>query len=316
MKLESSNLEHFDPSMSTVLFYLSLPFLYLVSWLPKKPLYLLSDFLFVLIYRVFGYRKSMVTTNLENAYPDKTPEEINEICENFYHYLCDLMLEVIKTLTISPKGVQSFFRIDEGDLAPLERFHRENQSVILVLGHMGNWELTGAMFCQLDLHQLYVIYHPLANRHFDELFTKMRTRSGIRLYPMKGAFKSMLKNRDQLTATAFIADQTPRPDNAHWMTFLNQDTPVFRGTENISKMLDYPVVYASVIREKRGLYRLRTELLAEHPKQYAENEITELHTRRLERDINAHPETWLWSHRRWKHKRPETDPGTIIMETP
>jgi KDO2-lipid IV(A) lauroyltransferase len=158
----------------------------------------------------------------------------------------------------------------------------------------------------LGLHQLYVIYHPLANRHFDELFTKMRTRSGIKLYAMKGAFKAMLKNRDQLTATAFIADQTPRPDNAHWMTFLNQDTPVFRGTENISKTLDYPVIYVSVIREKRGLYRLHTELLAEHPKQFAENEITEMHTRRLERDIIEQPETWLWSHRRWKHKRPET----------
>ncbi len=292
--------------MTTVLFYLSLPFLYLVSWLPKKPLYLLSDLLFILLYRVFGYRKSMVTRNLVNAFPDKTPEEIDKIREKFFRYLCDLSLEVIKTLSISPKGTREYFTIKDSDLAPIARFFREKQSIVLVLGHMGNWELTGAMFCQLGLHQLYVIYHPLANRHFDELFTKMRTRSGIKLYPMKGAFKSMLKNRDQLTATAFIADQTPRPDNAHWMTFLNQDTPVFRGTENISKTLDYPVIYVSVIREKRGLYRLHTELLAEHPKQFAENEITEMHTRRLERDIIEQPETWLWSHRRWKHKRPET----------
>jgi len=294
--------------MSTVLFYLSLPFLYLVSWLPKKPLYLLSDLVFVLLYRVFGYRKSMVTRNLQNAFPEKTPEEIDKIREDFYRYLCDLSLEVIRTLSISPKGVRDYFVIEDGDLAPIERYHKEKQSIILVLGHMGNWELTGAMFCQLDLHQLYVIYHPLANRHFDDLFTKMRTRSGIRLYPMKKALKGMLRDRDQLTATAFIADQTPRPDNAHWMTFMNQDTPVFHGTENISKMLDYPVVYLSVIRQKRGLYRLRTELLAEHPKQYAENEITELHTRRLERDIVKQPETWLWSHRRWKHKRPEKPP--------
>lgn len=294
--------------MSTVFFYLSLPFLYLVSWLPKKPLYLLSDLLFVLVYRVLGYRKSMVTTNLENAFPDKTPEEIDEIRENFYRYLCDLILEVIKTLSISPAGVQAYFTYGENDYALLERLYREKRSIILVLGHMGNWELTGAMFCQMNLHQLYVIYHPLANRRFNDLIVKMRARSGIRLYPMKGAFKRMLKDRDQLTATAFIADQTPRPDNAHWMLFLNQDTPVFRGTENISKTLDYPVVYASVIRQKRGLYRLHTELLAEHPKEFAENELTELHTRRLERDIIEQPETWLWSHRRWKHKRPETTP--------
>jgi KDO2-lipid IV(A) lauroyltransferase len=124
---------------------------------------------------------------------------------------------------------------------------------------------------------------------------------------MKKTYKSMVRDKAKLTATAFIADQTPRPDNAHWMTFLNQDTAVFKGTESIAKMLDYPVIYISVIRQKRGLYKLHAELLAEHPKDFAENELTELHTRRLERDILAHPETWLWSHRRWKHKKPESD---------
>jgi KDO2-lipid IV(A) lauroyltransferase len=89
------------------------------------------------------------------------------------------------------------------------------------------------------------------------------------------------------------------------MTFLNQDTAVFKGTEIIARKLDYPVIYISIIREKRGQYRLCSELLAEHPKEFSENELTEMHTRRLEQDIINHPETWLWSHRRWKHKRPE-----------
>ena len=115
----------------------------------------------------------------------------------------------------------------------------------------------------------------------------------------------MLKNRGEVTATAFIADQTPAPGNAHWMTFLNQDTAVFKGTEIIARKLDYPVIYMSVIREKRGQYRLHSELLVEHPQELSENEVTELHTRRLQQDIISHPETWLWSHRRWKHKRPE-----------
>jgi KDO2-lipid IV(A) lauroyltransferase len=293
--------------MSTVLFYIALPFMYLLSMLPLRALYVLSDLLYLLLYHVFGYRKSVVMKNLQNAFPEKSPGEIEALCKDYYRYLCDLCLEILKTMTISPEAVERCFVYDDESRARIKRFYDQKQSIILVLGHMGNWELTGAFFTQLGLHPLYVIYHPLANPHFDKLFYRTRMRNGINLYAMKRAYKSMVRDKDKLTATAFIADQTPRPDNAHWMTFLNQDTGVFKGTENIAKMLDYPVLYASVIRQKRGLYKLHTELLTEHPKEMAENELTELHTRCLERDIIAHPETWLWSHRRWKHKRPESD---------
>jgi len=290
--------------MGAISYYLALPFLYLVSYLPFRVMYLLSDLLYVLVYRVLGYRKKVVTRNLRNSFPEKSAAEIDEIRRGYYRYFCDLTLEIIKTLTIPRTALHKHFVV--GDLTAIEHLHKENRSFILVLGHLGNWELTGAFFCQLPLHQLYVIYHPLASKHFDQLFYRMRTRSGIKLYPMKETFKGMVENREELTATAFIADQTPSPYNAHWMTFLNQDTPVFRGAENIAKKLDYPVVYISVIREKRGLYRLQAEMLAEHPNEHPENEITEMHTRRLERDIIDHPETWLWSHRRWKHKRPSS----------
>ena len=151
----------------------------------------------------------------------------------------------------------------------------------------------------------FPILKSLSGSGFDQLLYRMRTRSGTKLYAMKDTFRGMIKNRKEVTATAFIADQTPSPDNAHWMTFLNQDTAVFKGTETIAKKLDYPVIYLSVIRVKRGQYRIDSELLVEHPKELPENELTEMHTRRLEQDIINYPETWLWSHRRWKHKRPE-----------
>jgi len=289
--------------MSTIIYYLTLPFLYLVSYLPFRALYLLSDLIYLLVYRIFGYRKGVVTQNLERSFPEKSSSEIEDIRDDYYRYFCDLSLETLKTLSISPAGLNKHF--SSGDMAVFEHYYKKNQSVIVVMGHLGSWELGGAYFSQLPLHQLYVIYHPLANRHYDGLFYRMRTRSGTKLYPMKGTFRGMIKNRKELTATAFIADQTPAPDNAHWMTFLNQDTAVFKGTESIARKLDYPVVYLSVIREKRGQYRLDGELLVEHPKELSENEVTELHTKRLERDIINHPETWLWSHRRWKHKRPE-----------
>ncbi len=172
------------------------------------------------------------------------------------------------------------------------------------MGHMGNWEWAGNTFSLQCRHQLYVIYHPIGNKHFDGLMYRMRTRFGTKLIAMKNTFREMLGNKGGLNATAFIADQTPQPNNAHWMTFLNQDTPVFKGTEVIAKKLNIPVLYTSIDRTKRGYYKIHAEILVAEPANTAENEITELHTRRLEQDIIARPETWLWSHRRWKHKRP------------
>jgi KDO2-lipid IV(A) lauroyltransferase len=115
----------------------------------------------------------------------------------------------------------------------------------------------------------------------------------------------MLINRKKITATAFIADQTPSPQSAHWMEFLNQDTPIFLGTEKIAKKLKYPVIYITVNRPKRGLYEIHSTLLFEQPEKTEDFEISEIHTKQLEKDIKAQPEIWLWSHRRWKHQRPQ-----------
>lgn len=288
--------------MSAILYYLTLPFIYLVSYLPFKLMYQLSDVIYVLVYKVLGYRKQVVTENLKNAFPEISAAEIEQIRSDFYRFFCDLGLETIKTLSISPAGLKK--HVSHADISVFERFYKQNQSVIVVTGHLGSFELAGAHFSQLQLHKLYAIYHPLKNKHFDRLFYRMRTRLGTKLYPMKSTFRGMVKNRKEVTATAFIGDQTPAPGNAYWMTFLNQDTPVFKGTELIARKLDYPVIYFSIIREKRGQYKIHSELLAEHPRELAEGELTQMHTRRLEQDIIKYPETWLWSHRRWKHKRP------------
>jgi KDO2-lipid IV(A) lauroyltransferase len=288
--------------MNAIIYYLALPFLYLISYLPFKLLYLLSDGFYVLVYTVFAYRKKIVTENLKQSFPDKSSAELEHIRRGFYHYLCDLALETIKTLSISPAVLKKHFSHD--DISVLENYFNENQSVIIIMGHLGSWELGGAYFSQILVHQVYAIYHPMANRHFDRFFCRMRTRSGARLYPMKDAFKGMIRNRNEVTATVFIADQTPAPENAHWMTFMNQDTPVLKGTEIIARKLDYPVIYVSAIREKRGQYKIHFELLVEHPQRLTKNELTEVHTKRLQQDIIDYPETWLWSHRRWKHKKP------------
>ncbi len=148
-----------------------------------------------------------------------------------------------------------------------------------------------------------MIYHPLSNPYFNGLVTRMRTRFGTRLIPMKNTFRDMVRMKEEVTATAFIADQSPSPENAYWTTFLNQETPVFRGTEVIARKLNYPVVFIHVKKTGRGYYELSAEMLCEDPSSTADGELSEMHTKKLESEIRKQPETWLWSHRRWKHQR-------------
>jgi KDO2-lipid IV(A) lauroyltransferase len=287
--------------MNALIYYFTLPLIYLLSFLPFKLLYLFSNLLYLVLYKIIGYRKKVVSTNLKNAFPSYSKEQLETIEKQFYKYFCDLILESLKTLTISPKSLKKCVSFSGNKV--FDKFKEEGKSVIIVMGHQGNWELGGARFALESIHQLYVIYHPLKNKYFDNLVYFMRTRLGNRLYAMKDTIRGMLKNRDELNATAFIADQTPSPKGAYWTTFLNQDTPVFTGTAKLSKKLNYPIIYVSVKREKRGVYAMNAELLLENPSGFTEDEISELHTKRLEKDIVECPESWLWSHRRWKHKK-------------
>ena len=289
--------------MGTLGYFVALPFIYGISLLPFPLLYLLSDGIYVVIYKVLGYRKEVVMNNLRNSFPEKDEAELKAIASKFYRWFCDLTLETLKTLTISPEEVRKRVEFKGKDI--LQQYAREKRSVILVLGHYGNWELAGARYSQeRDIPQLHVIYHPLANARFDRLMHHMRTRHGTKLYTMRETSKAMIRDRDLLTATAFIADQTPSPERAYWMTFLNQDTPVFQGTEGLARKLDKPVIYISITRPERGYYCMSMETLVADSTRTTDGEITEVHTRRLERDIRKYPELWLWTHRRWKHKRP------------
>lgn len=288
--------------MGALGYYLALPFIYGIAWLPFPVLYGVSDVLYVLIHKLIGYRTAVVRENLRRSFPEKSAAELKAIERTFYRWFCDLVVETLKTLTITPAQVKERVAV-EGE-AVLTRYAAAGRSVILVMGHWGNWELGGARFSQIGGHQLYVIYHPLQNKWFDGLVYHMRTRLGNRLYAMNDTMKGMLRDRHLLTATAFIADQTPPPERAFWTSFLNQDTPVFFGTERIASKLNYPVIYVGIERTGRGRYLMRFEELVPEPARTGEGEITLAHTRRLEQDIRRLPAFWLWTHRRWKHQRP------------
>lgn len=289
--------------MQAIGFYLTLPFIYLLSLLPFPVLYLFSDLVFILMYYVIGYRRKVVTENLRNSFPEKSEMEVAELRRKFYRYLSDLFLETFKTISISKNTMLKHCSMDEHSKILFQKYFEEKKNIILVLGHLGNWEWGGNTFSMLCKQQLYVIYHPLENKYFNQLIIGMRTRFGTKLIAMKDTFRDMVTNKNEVNATAFIADQTPPPENAYWTSFMNQDTPIFAGTEKIARKLNYPVVFVNVQRNGRGLYKMSVEVLCENPSSTPEGEITEMHTNKLEKEIRKNPETWLWSHRRWKHKR-------------
>jgi len=288
--------------MNRVAYYAAIPLIYFVAFLPLPAVYLVSDLLYFFVYRMIRYRRKVVRQNLLRSFPEKKEEEIIRIEKDFYVFLCDLMLETLKMLTISKN--EALKRCRFRDPGIFDRLYEAKRNVIIVMGHYGNWEWGGNTMALVSKYQLCVIYKQLANKKFDDLIVSMRTRFGAKPYRSTNVLREMLTNKNALTATAFIADQTPPPENAYWMTFLNQDTPIFQGTEKIARRLNYAVVYAKVDRVKRGRYEISLELLSENPANTAECEISRMHTSRLERDIREKPAIWLWSHRRWKHQRP------------
>lgn len=293
--------------LPALFYYISIPFIYLLAILPFPILYLLSDATYILLYYVLGYRKKVVRQNLLKSFPEKSTEQLQKIEKRFFRYFCDLFLETFKTLTISKANMVKHCSLEPGTMSIFNQLAEENQSFMVVMGHFGNWEWGGNTFSITCKHQLYVIYHPLTNPYFNGLVYRMRTRFGTRLIPMKDTLRDMLKNRDTLTVTALIADQSPLPDRAYWMEFMNQDTPVFLGIEKIALKIRYPIVYISIRRVKRGYYRVFAEKIELPSSLQKIGTLTEIHTRKLEADIRSQPENWLWTHRRWKHKRPQNN---------
>lgn len=274
-----------------------------ISMLPYPLLYFLSDFTFIILYRVIGYRKNVVFNNIKNSFPEKTEPEQKEIMYKFYHHFCDLVFEGLKGFTVSKKEIHRRMKVRNPEV--LSRFYKENKDIILVGGHYNNWEVFAA---GLGLRTKYIpigIYKPLKNKYFDKKMKDSRERFRLIMCPMKETKVYMEKDFGEPKATIFAIDQSPsNTKSCHWMTFLNQDTPVFYGAEKYAKEFNSPVVFGTIHKVKRGFYELEYDVICESPRETANDEITELNTKRLEKDIIEKPEFWLWTHRRWKHSRP------------
>ncbi len=289
--------------MSRFLYYLVLKPL---SFLPLNFLYLLSDFLYIILYKGLKYRQKVVRTNLLNSFSEKSTEEIIKIEQKFYSHFCDLIVESIRLFSISEKELRRRSKILNPEV--MNQLYDQGKSLILVAGHYNNWEMSAAILSAQVKHHIVGIYTPMSNEFFDSKFLNSRERFGMKMLSKKFVKEGFEKNKEMLTATLFATDQSPTySKSVHWTRFLNQTTAVLSGSERFSKEYDFPVIYINVTKTKRGYYEMEARILEKDPKQTHDGEITEKHTCWLEKQIVETPQYWLWTHKRWKRKMKEGD---------
>lgn len=277
---------------------------FLVSLLPFSSLYIFSDILAFKLNHIVRYRRKVVTANLRKAFPNENKRWLRQTRKRFYRNLTDVFLEVVKTQNIKKEDLIRRITFKNNEL--LMDVHQTGKSVIVIIGHCGNWEWMTQVLDMKGIFKAFAVVKPLSDPFFENYMKGLRTRFTVEggLIPFKSTLREMLKHRHQQTITVFAGDQTPAKDEInYWTTFLNQDTPVFLGVEKIAKALDMPVLFFDIQRETRGFYNVEISMIEEFPKTSPDNEITEKHVKKLESTIRLHPDNWLWSHRRWKHSR-------------
>lgn len=285
-----------------ILFFL----LYLLSLLPMRLLYLLSDCLFFPLFHIVKYRRKVVEKQLDECFPEKSMQERRAIERQFYHFFCDYLVEVIKLFSISKKEMMR--RMKFVGIEQVREELKDKKFCFLYLGHYCNWEYIASLSYWLPEIHCGQIYHRIYNQAFDELFLKLRGQFGGESILMKDTLRRILtlRNQEKKVMIGFIADQLPKWENMHhWTTFLNHDTSFFIGAERIAKQVDAALYYVDVERVKRGYYQVRFRLMTLHPKEFPDYELTDQYARLLEESIRRQPAYWLWTHKRWKRTKEE-----------
>ena len=293
--------------MNKVVYYLVYVIWYLLSLLPFWVHYLFSDFVYLIVYRLIGYRVKVVRNNLTTSFPEKSEAEILQIERKFYHSLCDYFVEAVKMMTMSERQMRR--RMVFKNTETLNLCIAEKQSIALYLGHTFNWEwITSLPLWLTKKAHCGQLYHALENEAFDTLFLHIRERWGSECIPLVDVLRKTIeyKQKQQTTIIGYLADQVPHWNNIHhWCWFLNHDTPVMTGTERIAIKNRQAIFFLEMSRPKRGYYVAEFKLITRMPEHLKEFEATDIYHQMLERSIRRQPELWLWSHNRWKRTREE-----------
>lgn len=288
--------------MQFLVYILAYPLLWLISILPFPIFYLFSDFVYFLIYRVIGYRKKVVRANLALTLPHLSDAERKDIEKKFYKHMCDMFLEMVKTMSMSPEEMERRFHVTNIDL--VLDYAKKGKSVILVASHYASYEWLLTINPKLGF-QGVAVYKKLANPYFDKLVRKIRSKYNTEMIETRKAIPTMAQNQRNgvLAMYGLASDQSPKLDRIfHSMKFMGVEVPVHTGAEMLAKKYDLAVIMVKVEKVKRGFYEATFLSLADNPKDFEDFHITEMYLKEVEKQILAKPEFYLWTHKRWKHR--------------
>lgn len=277
--------------------------LLLIGWLPFWLLYLLADLLYILLYHLLGYRKKVVYQNLERAFPNTTLTARKDIAKQFYQHLCTLLVESLKGFSLSPAQLKKRQILSNPEL--VQAYFDQGKSVLIVGGHYANWEWAARSAALFVDGWVSILFSPMKNPYVQRFMQQARGQNRTELWPSNQALRAFRSAKDRPTAFVMIADQAPStPKRAHWIYFLEQPTPVFRGPARYAQQQNLPLLFVDIQVVKRGHYTMTLKVLAEDPNAHSPAELSARYMKALETCIRAQPSYWLWSHRRWKHKAP------------
>jgi KDO2-lipid IV(A) lauroyltransferase len=289
--------------MRFIVYLIAYPILWCLSMLPFRLLYLFSDFVYLIVYHLIGYRKKTVRENLALALPHLTAEERLIIEKKSFRHLCDMFLEMIKTMTISNKEISKRFVFT--NIEVYKNLEAQEKSISMMLAHYASYEWVISMNAYVNFSP-FAIYKKLANPYFDKLVRDIRSRFKANLITTKETIPTIIKNNQnkELSIFGFASDQSPRISSAfHWQKFMGIEVPVHTGAEMLSKKYDMNVIFLKVKKLKRGYYQASFEVLSENAKEVPNYEITDKFLKLVEQQILEAPEYYLWTHKRWKHRR-------------
>ena len=289
--------------MRFIIYLLVYPFLWCISMLPFRLLYILSDFVYLIVYYVIGYRKKTVRENLALALPHLSDAERLVIEKKSFQHLCDMFLEMIKTMTISTKEINKRFVFS--NLEVYKKLEKQDKSIAMMLAHYASYEWVISMNYYVTFNG-YAIYKKIANPYFDKLVRDIRSRFKAYLITTKETVPTIInnKNNNKLSIYGFASDQSPKISSAfHWQKFMGIEVPVHTGAEMLSKKYDMNVIFLKVKKVKRGYYEASFEILSDNVQDVPNYEITDKFLKLVEQQIYEAPEYYLWTHKRWKHMR-------------
>ena len=289
--------------MQFLIFVIAYPLLWLISILPFRIFYWFSDFIYVIVYYIIGYRKKTVKENLVLALPHLTNKERLEIEKKSYHHLCDLFLEMIKTMSISADEMNRRFMVTNIEL--VKEYEKKGKSAILLASHYASWEWLLSINEKTKFKGIGV-YKKIANKYFDKLLRDIRSKYNADLVETKDTISLIAENQRKgiLSIYGLASDQSPKLNRAfHWDKFMGIEVPVHTGAEMLAKKYDLNVLFVKVKKVKRGFYEATFIPITDNPKLLPDFEITSTFLREVEKQILEAPEYYFWTHKRWKHRR-------------